>query len=150
LAPDFDISPQRAYGSYLEMIATETQLPPNERIQHTGKGQVKVTQLSQRDIIEKLDGKAAGLSFEEMIETHGRQPASRVVHLLRQACRALREAHSIGLIHRDIKPASTALPGARIGRHRPPAASSHHAGPRVRMATTVESNLFRRQPCPKT
>jgi hypothetical protein len=46
--------------------------------------------------------------------------------------------------------ASTAIPGARIERHRPPAASSHHAGPHVRMATMVESNLFRRQPCPKS
>jgi eukaryotic-like serine/threonine-protein kinase len=47
-----------------------------------------------------------GLSFEEILQTHGRQPAERVVHLLRQACQALREAHSIGLIHRDIKPAN--------------------------------------------
>lgn len=47
-----------------------------------------------------------GLSFEEIIQTHGRQPAERVIHLLRQACQALREAHSIGLIHRDIKPAN--------------------------------------------
>ncbi|HEY7331068.1 MAG TPA: serine/threonine-protein kinase [Gemmataceae bacterium] len=50
-----------------------------------------------------------GLSFEEIVETHGRQPAARVVHLLRQACQALREAHSIGLIHRDIKPANLFL-----------------------------------------
>jgi serine/threonine protein kinase len=47
-----------------------------------------------------------GLSFEEIVQTQGRQPAERVVHLLRQACQALREAHSIGLIHRDIKPAN--------------------------------------------
>ena len=32
--------------------------------QHTGKGQVKVTQLSQRDIIEKLDGKDARATVE--------------------------------------------------------------------------------------
>src|SRR5579883_1890852 len=47
-----------------------------------------------------------GLSFEEIIQTQGRQPAERVVHFLRQACQALREAHSVGLIHRDIKPAN--------------------------------------------
>ncbi len=47
-----------------------------------------------------------GLSFEEILQTHGRQPAARVVHLLRQACQALREAHLLGLIHRDIKPAN--------------------------------------------
>jgi serine/threonine-protein kinase len=47
-----------------------------------------------------------GLSLEELLQTHGRQSAERVVHLLRQACRALREPHSLGLIHRDIKPAN--------------------------------------------
>jgi quercetin dioxygenase-like cupin family protein len=33
---------------------------------HTGKEQVKVTQLSQRDIIEKLDGKAASATVVEV------------------------------------------------------------------------------------
>ncbi len=33
---------------------------------HTGKGRVKVTQLSQRDIIEKLDGKAASATVVEV------------------------------------------------------------------------------------
>jgi serine/threonine-protein kinase len=45
-----------------------------------------------------------GLSLEELLERHGPLPAERVVHLLRQTCQALREAHAIGLIHRDIKP----------------------------------------------
>ena len=34
--------------------------------QHTGKGPVKVTRLSQRDIIEKLDGKAAKATVVEV------------------------------------------------------------------------------------
>ena len=34
--------------------------------QHAGKSQVKVTQLSQRDIIEKLDGKDAGVTVKEV------------------------------------------------------------------------------------
>jgi serine/threonine-protein kinase len=45
-----------------------------------------------------------GLNLEELLERHGPLPAERVVHLLRQTCQALREAHAIGLIHRDIKP----------------------------------------------
>jgi serine/threonine-protein kinase len=45
-----------------------------------------------------------GLSLEDLLERHGPMPAARVVHLLRQVCQGLREAHGIGLIHRDIKP----------------------------------------------
>ena len=37
-----------------------------QHVQHTGKGQVKVTQLSQRDIIEKLDEKAASATVLEV------------------------------------------------------------------------------------
>jgi serine/threonine-protein kinase len=45
-----------------------------------------------------------GLSLEEMLERHGPLPPERVIHLLRQTCHGLREAHAVGLIHRDIKP----------------------------------------------
>lgn len=45
-----------------------------------------------------------GLSLEEIVEGFGPLPPERVVHLLRQICGALSEAHSVGLIHRDIKP----------------------------------------------
>jgi serine/threonine-protein kinase len=45
-----------------------------------------------------------GLSLEELLDRHGPLPAERVIHFLRQICQGLREAHAIGLIHRDIKP----------------------------------------------
>jgi serine/threonine-protein kinase len=47
-----------------------------------------------------------GLSLAELVERHGPLPPERVIHLLRQACRALEEAHGLGLIHRDLKPAN--------------------------------------------
>jgi eukaryotic-like serine/threonine-protein kinase len=45
-----------------------------------------------------------GLTLDQLVGRHGPLPPERAVHLLRQVCIALREAHSIGLIHRDIKP----------------------------------------------
>ena len=47
-----------------------------------------------------------GLNLQQIVEQQGRLPPERVVHLLRQACDALGEAHASGLIHRDIKPAN--------------------------------------------
>ncbi len=45
-----------------------------------------------------------GMSLWELVERFGPMPPARVIHLLRQACDALSEAHAMGLIHRDIKP----------------------------------------------
>jgi tRNA A-37 threonylcarbamoyl transferase component Bud32 len=45
-----------------------------------------------------------GLSLDEVVRRFGPMAPERVVHLLRQACDALGEAHAVGLIHRDIKP----------------------------------------------
>jgi serine/threonine-protein kinase len=45
-----------------------------------------------------------GRSLDDIIAAEGAMPAARVIHVLRQACAALREAHGRGLVHRDIKP----------------------------------------------
>jgi serine/threonine-protein kinase len=54
-----------------------------------------------------------GLNLAELVRRHGPLPPARAIHLLRQTCRALQEAHAAGLIHRDIKPAN--LFAARMG-----------------------------------
>ncbi len=61
-------------------------------------------------VMELLDGFTA----EALVSRFGPVPAERAVHLLRQICHSLAEAHEAGLIHRDIKPANVYV--CRYGR----------------------------------
>jgi serine/threonine-protein kinase len=53
-------------------------------------------------VMELLDG----FDLRELVTRAGPVPAERAVHLLRQICDSLGEAHAAGLIHRDVKPAN--------------------------------------------
>jgi serine/threonine-protein kinase len=56
-------------------------------------------------VMELLDG----LDCEDLVRLHGPLPSARVVYLLAQVCESLDEAHTRGLIHRDVKPANLYL-----------------------------------------
>ena len=45
-----------------------------------------------------------GISLEELVRKDGLLPIGRAVHVLRQVCGSLKEAHQRGLVHRDVKP----------------------------------------------
>ena len=47
-----------------------------------------------------------GMDLSQIVKSHGPLPPARALHFVRQVCAALEEAHGIGLIHRDVKPAN--------------------------------------------
>ena len=51
-------------------------------------------------VMEYLQGE----TLDQIVAGKGPMPVSRVLHVLKQVCAALREAHGQGLVHRDIKP----------------------------------------------
>jgi DNA-binding NtrC family response regulator len=47
-----------------------------------------------------------GLDLHWMVRVDGALPPARAVHFLRQTASSLAEAHALGLVHRDVKPAN--------------------------------------------
>ncbi len=56
-------------------------------------------------VMELLDG----VDLHELVRRNGPVGVGRTVHILRQICSSLDEAHQHGLVHRDIKPANIYL-----------------------------------------
>src|SRR5262249_34420027 len=50
-----------------------------------------------------------GINLDDLVKKFGPVSEARAVHLLKQMCGALAEAHAAGLVHRDIKPANIFL-----------------------------------------
>lgn len=50
-----------------------------------------------------------GISLQQLIQLEGPLPPARAVHILSQICASLQEAHSRGLVHRDVNPKNVLL-----------------------------------------
>ena len=61
-------------------------------------------------VMELLDG----MDLEEIIRKHGPMSAARTAFIVEQICHSLADAHEMGMIHRDVKPANVFL--CRMGR----------------------------------
>jgi eukaryotic-like serine/threonine-protein kinase len=53
----------------------------------------------------------SGIDLEQLVSRFGPVPAERAVHILKQVCHSLAEAHENGITHRDIKPANIVVSG---------------------------------------
>jgi serine/threonine-protein kinase len=98
----------------IKRFSREAEAAANLRSPHT----VEVYDFGTTDdgtfylVMEMLDG----MDLERMVRQHGPLPVDRVIHILRQVCDSLEEAHVRGLVHRDIKPANIHV--GRVGlRH---------------------------------
>jgi eukaryotic-like serine/threonine-protein kinase len=52
-----------------------------------------------------------GIDLERLVSLYGPVPPERAIHILKQVCHSLEEAHQNGLTHRDIKPANIFVTG---------------------------------------
>ncbi|MDB4928369.1 MAG: hypothetical protein JWM10_853 [Myxococcaceae bacterium] len=58
-----------------------------------------------------------GVDLERLVRDCGPMPPPRAVHLARQACASLGEAHRAGIVHRDVKPSNLFLSEDENGDH---------------------------------
>jgi serine/threonine-protein kinase len=97
------IRPERASDPQI-LARFEREVQATARLSHPNT--VEVYDYGRTDdgtfyyVMEYLDG----VGLDELVKRHGPLPPGRAVHIARQLCGALREAHIEGLIHRDIKP----------------------------------------------
>jgi eukaryotic-like serine/threonine-protein kinase len=101
IRPDQAVDPTALARFEREVQATATLTHPNT-VQIFDYGRAEGTFYC---VMEYLPG----LALDKLVERHGPLPADRAVFVARQIASALQEAHTIGLIHRDVKPGNVIL-----------------------------------------
>lgn len=89
-------------------IAARLQSPHVAKVHDVGKAADGAPYL----VMEYLRGR----DLKSVVEKLGPQPLSDVIRWVTEACEALREAHELGVVHREIKPANLMLAELPTGR----------------------------------
>ena len=101
------LAPERAGTEALERFEREVQL--TSQLTHPNTVTIFDYGRTADGVLYYAMELLEGATVEDVVELDGPQPAARVVHVLEQVAGALGEAHGIGLIHRDVKPANIVL-----------------------------------------
>jgi serine/threonine-protein kinase len=97
------IRPERA-GDAKDLLRFEREVQTTATLTHPNTVQVFDYGHAEDGTFYYVMEYLPGLTLDQLVQQHGPLPPARTVHFLRQVSAALREAHAVGLIHRDIKP----------------------------------------------
>ncbi|WP_146118758.1 serine/threonine protein kinase [Blastopirellula marina] len=105
------VRPDKTDPGIIKRFEREVQL--SSRLKHPNTVEIYDYGKTPEDVfyyaMEYLDG----VTLEELVRQNGWQAVPRVLYVMRQVAASLREAHAMGLIHRDIKPLNIML--CRVG-----------------------------------
>ena len=99
------IHPERA-GDPEALARFEREVRATARLKHWNTVQIYDYGFAEDGTFYYVMEYLPGFTLEEIVRAHGPLPPARAIHFLRQVCAALREAHGLQLVHRDVKPAN--------------------------------------------
>ena len=96
-------------GSALALQRFESEVQQTARLTHPNTIRIYDYGRTPEDVFYYAMELLEGVTLEDVVTATGPMEPARVIHILRQVCGSLQEAHAAGLVHRDVKPANVML-----------------------------------------